>query len=288
MNIERHVAVGGRVNLYRRSTSRFWQCQSTINGKSARVSTREENIEEARRFAENWYLSRISDEPDTDELSASIRKERASAHSLPFNLPVRDKRSRLLSAAIHVVSQVGFREAQITTIAERAGLAPATFYRYFTSRNELLVQVVDHVAQHEVNVVAGIAMGENAPSELLRQCIETFALRAIGGRQLAHALVAEPVESEIEIARLKHRRHLMRVFETVIDRGIKSGDFMLQTAEVSAACIVGSIFEALVGPLARDVDIPETQRLEQVKEIAAFCCRAIRGDAGDRGTRLST
>jgi AcrR family transcriptional regulator len=276
MSDERHPAVGGRVTIYRRQNSRFWQCQGTFAGKSERVSTKTESLTDARTFAENWYLSKaIGDVGPSGASDASHAVELQGIRRSSYNLPLHDKRSRFLSAAIDLVAEVGFRETQITAIAERAGLAPSTFYRYFESREALLVEVVSHVSQHEVNVVAGIAMGSDEPRKLLRECAYTFGSRAIRAKQLGYALVAEPVGSEIELERLKYRRRLMRVFETIIERGMRDGDFLRQTPEVSSACIVGSLFEALVGPLARDNNITEQQRLERVHEIADFCVRAV-------------
>lgn len=281
MSSERHEAVGGRVNLYRRESSRYRQCQGSFGGKSERISTRTENLEEARRFAENWYLSKEQVNLAGSAPLPSSHHSVAGSKNAPYQPPLHNKKSRLLAAAIELVSEIGFRESQVAVIAERAGLAPGTLYRNYTSRTTLLVEVVAHVAQHEVNVIAGIAMGPEDPAEMLRKCAYTFGSRAIRGRQMGYALVAEPVESEIEIERLKYRQKLMRVFETVIERGMARGEFPTQSAEVSSACIVGSLFEALVGPLARDNDLSDRQRLRQVEDIATFCLRAVSGARAD-------
>lgn len=177
MESERHVAVGGRVNLYRRTSSRFWQCQSSIAGKSERTSTKTENLNEARIFAEKWYLSKSEGKAEISQLSKPSSGVTGRSREL-FSLSLHDKRSRYLAAAIELVSEVGFRDAQVTTISERAGFAPGTLYRHFQSRTELLVEVVAHVSQHEVNVVAGIAMGADSPAEILRKCAFTFSSRA--------------------------------------------------------------------------------------------------------------
>ncbi|WP_245301749.1 hypothetical protein [Bradyrhizobium sp. LTSP885] len=42
------------------------------------------------------------------------------------------------------------------------------------------------------------------------------------------------------------------MFEGIIERGIRDGEFPVQDVQASAACIVGSLFEGLVGPLALD------------------------------------
>jgi AcrR family transcriptional regulator len=269
MQNQKHLAAGGRVSIYKRPNSRFWQCQGSFKGQSLRTSTKTEKLDEARRFAERWFLANIEDGDlgKTSFASAEVQNY--------FQSPLPDRRSIILSAATELVAEAGFQNAQVNQIAERAGVASGTLYRYFHSRNTLLTEVVAHVAQHEVNVVAGVAMGPESSKELLRKCAWTFASRAIRGRQLGYAMVAEPVESEIEIERLKYRNKLMRTFQTIIDEGTRNGSFPKQDSEVSSACIVGSLFEALVGPLAKDVDQSEAQRLERVEKIVDFCVRGV-------------
>jgi hypothetical protein len=94
---------------------------------------------------------------------------------------------------------------------------------------------------------------------------------------MAYALVAEPVETEIETARLKYRRKLARVFETIIEQGIREGDFVGQNVQAGSACIVGSIFDGLVGPLAADALTTDTERQEHAAALVAFCLRGVSG-----------
>lgn len=46
----------GRVQIYRRENSRFWQCATRIEGRRFRDSTGEENLDQAKDVAEEWYL----------------------------------------------------------------------------------------------------------------------------------------------------------------------------------------------------------------------------------------
>jgi AcrR family transcriptional regulator len=48
----------------------------------------------------------------------------------------------LSEAAISVFEGVGFHHAQVSDIAERAGVSRATFYNYFSSKEELLQRMV--------------------------------------------------------------------------------------------------------------------------------------------------
>lgn len=137
----------------------------------------------------------------------------------------------------------------MNVVAEAAGVALGTLYRNFFSKAELMVEVVAIVAQREVDAVAKVAANNGTAAELLSASAWLFASRAVLGRKLAHALGVEP---EIESARLRYRRKLARVFEGLIEQGIRDGEFPAQDVAASAACIVGSLFEGLVGPVCTE------------------------------------
>jgi integrase len=54
--MESHSLVGGKVQIYRRENSRFWQCSASVGGKQRRTSTKEESLTLAKQIAEDWYL----------------------------------------------------------------------------------------------------------------------------------------------------------------------------------------------------------------------------------------
>jgi len=52
----KHTILGGKVHLYQRDNSRFWQCSSFLGGKNRRTSTKTESLSKAKDIAEDWYL----------------------------------------------------------------------------------------------------------------------------------------------------------------------------------------------------------------------------------------
>jgi integrase len=53
---DRHTLMDGRLHVYRRTNSRFWQCSTYLGGYNHRQSTHEENLALAMEFARDWYL----------------------------------------------------------------------------------------------------------------------------------------------------------------------------------------------------------------------------------------
>ena len=62
MPVESHTIMDGKVHVYRRENSRFWQCAVYLGGRNHRATTRQERLVLAIDFAEEWYMERYADE----------------------------------------------------------------------------------------------------------------------------------------------------------------------------------------------------------------------------------
>lgn len=51
-----HEILGGLVQVYKRGTGRFWQCSASVDGTQYRTTTKEEELQQAKQFAEDWFL----------------------------------------------------------------------------------------------------------------------------------------------------------------------------------------------------------------------------------------
>ena len=105
----------------------------------------------------------------------------------------KDKRALLISTARRIVADGGFQDLQMATVANAAGMAVGTIYRYFPSKMHLCVELVSLASQREVDVLAGIALSEGLPEQKLEDTIRAFVGRAMQAPRLAYALIVEPV-----------------------------------------------------------------------------------------------
>lgn len=188
-----------------------------------------------------------------------------------------DKRARILTAARDLVADGGWPAAQVDHVAAKAGVATGTVYRHWSSKAELCAEIVATVSAREVGIVKAVADADGSPVERLEAAIRTFAGRALRGRRLAWALIAEPVDPEVETVRLDYRAQLARCFEAILREGIMRGVFPRLDPAVAAACIVGAFMEALVGPLAPARGTGPRADRHLIEQITQFCLRASIG-----------
>ncbi|WP_426030934.1 tyrosine-type recombinase/integrase [Caulobacter sp. DWP3-1-3b2] len=51
-----HEILGGKVQVFQRDKSPFWWCSASVAGQRFRASTKEEGLQQAKAFAEDWFL----------------------------------------------------------------------------------------------------------------------------------------------------------------------------------------------------------------------------------------
>ncbi len=183
-------------------------------------------------------------------------------------------RERIVVAARELIAGGGYAAARVEAVAARAEVAVGTVYRHFSSKAELLAAVFRESAEREVDAVrAAAGSAERSAEERIRAAVETFATRALRGRRLAFALLAEPVDPLVEAERLVFRRAYRDAFADVIDRGVERGELPAQDVQLSAAALVGAIGEALVGPVSPTAAPGGDRHL--VDSITQFCIRSV-------------
>jgi len=203
-------------------------------------------------------------------LSTSLRSDRDDA-----------LRERILERALQRVTDGGFAALTMQALADDVGIATGSLYRHFRSKGELAADVFASACQREVEALGAALQGPGDPVERLAAGIRQFAGRAWHSRRLAFALIAEPVDPEVDEQRLLYREAYAELFIELLEEGRAAGVFQLHSASLMAACLVGAIAESLVGPLspparaAREAGYP-APALEDVSQgLVQFCLRAV-------------
>ena len=124
---------------------------------------------------------------------------------------------------------------QIAPVAARAGIAAGTVYRYFPSKTELVAALVAAQSQAEIAALAKAADTAPGPLSALAAVLTTFGVRVLADRRLAFALIAEPVERELDAARVAYRKALADAFQHRIRAALAAGHLPDQDPAINRA-----------------------------------------------------
>jgi AcrR family transcriptional regulator len=181
----------------------------------------------------------------------------------------------IVEAAREAAAEGGMAAVQIVPVAERAGVAAGTVYRYFPGKVDLVGALIEAVAEREIEAVRRAAAGAPGPLSALVAAIATFGVRALRHRRLTWAVMAEPVDTEVDALRQNYRKSLAGEIEARIRAAIEGAHLPEQDAGLAAAVLVGAVLEGLIGPLApTGADDPARAR-EAVQALTLFALRGL-------------
>lgn len=78
-------------------------------------------------------------------------------------------RSRLMEAAVEEFARCGFSQANINRISEAAGFARGTIYNYFSSKAQLMAELIEQVAEQHCEFITGQVHQEHDPRRRLER-----------------------------------------------------------------------------------------------------------------------
>jgi AcrR family transcriptional regulator len=194
----------------------------------------------------------------------------------------------IIAAAGALAAEAGINAVQIGPVAERAGIAAGTVYRYFPSKTDVIAALVASVSEREIGAMQRAADAAPGPLSALAAAITTFAARALAQRKLTFALVAEPVDASLDEARLAFRAAIVaeigKRLAAMKGRQLLEGDIA-----VTAPALVGALIEGLVGPLAASTGDDAVKMRDAVQTLTLFALRAVGVvDAHARGLVVQT
>jgi AcrR family transcriptional regulator len=186
-----------------------------------------------------------------------------------------ERHDAIVNAARAAAAAGGMAAIQIAPVAERAGVAAGTVYRYFPGKIELVAALVESVADREIAAVRRAGDAAPGPLSALAAVIVTFAARALRDRKLAWAVIAEPVDTETDTMRQQYRKTLAGEIESRIRAAIDGGHLPEQDAGLAASALVGVLLEGLIGPLASDAIGEPARSREAVQAVTLFALRGL-------------
>ena len=169
-------------------------------------------------------------------------------------------RERLVTTASRLFRDLGFEAVGVAQLCEAAGVNKGSFYHFFPSKRDLLLQVIDG-AWDETGLLASWETGApRHPTDELRQYLQElyayhFADREVSGRVRGSLLANLALELSTRdpqvAAKLEQlfRREISAfgiLLSSAVDRGEVSIRHPDRTAETLVACLYGLVMLAKV------------------------------------------
>ncbi len=139
----------------------------------------------------------------------------------------RPKYRQIIDAAVVVIAQNGYHQAQVTKIAKQAGVADGTIYLYFKNKEDILISLFEEKMGKFVEKIQSKIAGFSTAAEKLLIMVETHFEMLSNDHHLAIVTQLELRQSSIEL-RLKINDVLkgyLKVVDQILQEGIENGEF---------------------------------------------------------------
>lgn len=177
-----------------------------------------------------------------------------------------ERKKQILDAAMIVFSCKGFHQARMDDIVKQSGLSKGTIYWYFSSKDEIITQILDNLFERELASLGEIQNEGGSASERLlkfmrislKDLMPMLKHMPLTYEFYAFALREKTVRNTLK----KYFRSYVELLIPIIQQGIDSGEFRTINAG-EAAIAAGAIFE---GTILLWVYDPETVDLDRCTE----------------------
>ncbi len=206
-----------------------------------RIQLSEEKLLAA--IGDQWPSAQV--DAAVELLSSSDGKFPSGIRKLPSDLVRAVQRERLLAAMLRAASELGYREANVQDVIERAGVSRPTFYEHFANKEACFLAAFDATAARlRDRVGAAARKGGDNLRDRLRFGLETLLHFAATEPEAARTLIVEARAASADA--VMRRDQLLDHFADCIDSQVRE---LLPDAPsyspITAAGMVGGV-EALL------------------------------------------
>jgi AcrR family transcriptional regulator len=157
-------------------------------------------------------------------------------------------RDEILTAAAQIFSEKGFHAASMQDIAEAVNLQKASLYHHISSKQEILLAILDRALDLLIEDIEQVVEQPFSPDEKLRLAMAVYLQDMLEHRDLAVVLLLEHRSLEPQY----HARHMLRrdrfehLWREVILQGAEQGTFHCADASLASRYILGVMNWAII------------------------------------------
>ena len=176
------------------------------------------------------------------------------------------KRDKILRAAAEIFSKKGFHQARIEDISKEAGIGKGTVYEYFSSKEALFKDMLEHVSQQHFKTLHDRANHEGSVTEQIKNIL-IHHFKFIGEQRNVGRLL---IESHFSLGKETHRwlwelqLEKIRDLADIIREAVVKGELRNDVDTYMAAHFVFGAIASISGMIIMEA-IPQ-EKLEDLAE----------------------
>ena len=150
-------------------------------------------------------------------------------------------RDAILDAAAQVFRKKGFHGASMADIAEAVKLQKASLYHHVSSKQEILLALLDKALELVTQRITVIAQGPGNADLRLRAMIRAYLQTLAEKPDLSSVLLFEhrSLERKFRLRHIPLRDRFEKIWREVIDDGIRASTFEVGDAAIAVRALMG-------------------------------------------------
>jgi AcrR family transcriptional regulator len=150
-------------------------------------------------------------------------------------------REDILDAAAQVIRQKGFHGASMSDIAEAVNLQKASLYHHVSSKQEILLALLERALGMLTEHISGIASQSIPADEKLRQMIRAYLSALAENSDLSSVLLFEhrSLDKKSHARHIPQRDNFEGIWRAVVNEGIRAKIFDCPDAGMAIRALMG-------------------------------------------------
>ncbi|MDP6569843.1 MAG: TetR/AcrR family transcriptional regulator [Candidatus Marinimicrobia bacterium] len=167
---------------------------------------------------------------------------------MAVNLPKEERQSQILDAAMKVITRKGFSNARMDDIVQEAGLSKGAIYHHYEGKKDLFLALIDHWETQTFPDFYSRNGKERSAADTLKdfagEIIKVFKTRSYVFQAEVEFWSLANQDNEVRKRSQELYEKIINLFELVINKGIRQGEFLKVDSRITAIYIL-SVFQGI-------------------------------------------
>ncbi|MCM3587604.1 TetR family transcriptional regulator [Mesobacillus maritimus] len=185
------------------------------------------------------------------------------------------KYRQIIDAAVIVIAENGYHQAQVSKIAKQAGVADGTIYLYFRNKEDILISLFQEKMGNFIEIIEGKIAGKTTAVEKLLMLVESHLEWVAEDQHLAIVTQLELRQSNKELRQKINGvlKGYLKLIDKIVIEGIETKEFRSDlNVRLARQMIFGTIDETVTTWVMRDTKFNLLELAEPMHRMLVNGC----------------